>query len=119
MALISSIYSGTATPKKKQPSRSAKYKAKHNSYPEVPPYKIGMGKPFYQTREWRELRWKVLSKSDGCCNACGRSNKVHGIVIHIDHIKPRSRFPELELVESNLQLLCEDCNIGKGSKAMF
>jgi len=35
--------------------------------------------------------------------------------IHVDHIKPRSKFPELELVFDNLQVLCDDCNIGKSN----
>src|SRR5262249_39926358 len=30
-----------------------------------------------------------------------------------DHIKPRSKFPELELELGNLQVLCADCNLGK------
>lgn len=44
---------------------------------------------------------------------CGRSPKIHGVVIHVDHIKPRSKFPELALDVNNLQILCEDCNVGK------
>lgn len=45
--------------------------------------------------------------------ACGRNPIDHGVTLHIDHKKPRSRFPELALVETNLQVLCEDCNLGK------
>lgn len=44
--------------------------------------------------------------------ACGDVNKT----IHVDHIKPRSKFPELSLVQSNLQILCADCNLGKSNK---
>jgi 5-methylcytosine-specific restriction endonuclease McrA len=44
------------------------------------------------------------------------SPKVHGIVIHIDHILPRSKYPELSLVFDNLQVLCESCNLGKSNK---
>jgi len=40
---------------------------------------------------------------------------MHGIVIHVDHIKPRSRYPELSLEIENLQVLCEDCNMGKSN----
>lgn len=74
------------------------------------------GRPlgFYDSREWRELRWKVLRKSDMRCQACGRGRN-DGTILHVDHIKPRSKFPELELVESNLQVLCEDCNLGKSN----
>lgn len=33
----------------------------------------------------------------------------------LDHIKPRRLFPELALVVENLQVLCGDCNEGKGN----
>jgi 5-methylcytosine-specific restriction endonuclease McrA len=36
-------------------------------------------------------------------------------VMHVDHIKPRSKYPHLALRESNLQVLCEACNLGKGN----
>lgn len=71
---------------------------------------------FYKSREWQELRWKALKASNGCCVYCGRSRTAHGVIMHVDHIKPRSRFPDLALVLSNLQVLCEDCNMGKGTK---
>lgn len=66
---------------------------------------------FYNSRDWKELRWKVLRKYDRRCMSCGRSPPA--VVIHVDHIKPRSKYPELELDMNNLQLLCADCNIGK------
>ena len=80
----------------------------------APAYKPGMKGEFYQAREWRELRWKVLTASNGRCVTCNRG-KQDGVIIHIDHIKPRSKFPALELIFENLQVLCEDCNIGKSN----
>lgn len=71
-------------------------------------------KDFYKTPEWRTLRYRVLRKYGFKCGACGRT-KEHGVVLHVDHIKPRSNFPELQLEESNLQILCEDCNLGKSN----
>ena len=71
---------------------------------------------FYKSDSWRELRFVALKRADGCCALCGRSNRMHGVVLHVDHIKPRSRFPHLSLVASNLQVLCEDCNLGKGNR---
>lgn len=71
---------------------------------------------FYKSKEWRRLRVKVLEKYECKCMMCGRSQKEHGIVIHVDHIKPRSTHPHLQLREDNLQLLCEDCNLGKSNK---
>ena len=80
-----------------------------------PLYTKEMKADFYQTREWRSLRWRVLSNSDGRCAMCG-TNKEAGSIMHIDHIMPRSKFPSKELDINNLQVLCAECNIGKGAK---
>jgi 5-methylcytosine-specific restriction endonuclease McrA len=66
---------------------------------------------FYDSREWKQLRYKVLNKYGRTCALCRKSDGV----MHVDHIKPRSKYPELELVFDNLQVLCEACNIGKSN----
>jgi hypothetical protein len=66
---------------------------------------------FYESREWQNLRYEVLRKSKGCCELCGDKN-----TLQVDHIKPRSKYPELELDISNLQVLCRPCNMGKGAR---
>jgi 5-methylcytosine-specific restriction endonuclease McrA len=71
-------------------------------------------KNFYTSRSWRYLRMTVLVKRGNRCECCGASPK-EGRRIHVDHIRPRSRYPELELDESNLQVLCDDCNLGKSA----
>ena len=71
---------------------------------------------FYATRVWKELRVRVLEAYSCSCMMCGRSPKEHRVILHVDHIKPRSKYPELELVFSNLQILCADCNLGKSNK---
>lgn len=71
-------------------------------------------KKFRNSKAWRELRYKILKKYDGKCNACGQSEK-DGVILHVDHIKPVSKFWELRFDENNLQILCEDCNLGKGA----
>lgn len=71
---------------------------------------------FYSSREWRTIRYMALNHYGNTCMACGVSPK-QGAIIHVDHIKPRSVFPELSLDFSNLQILCEDCNIGKSNKS--
>jgi hypothetical protein len=81
------------------------------------PYRPGMGAEFYSTAEWRKIRFTVLRESGAVCCVCGQS-RASGHVMHVDHIKPRSKFPALELVRSNLQVLCSDCNWGKGSRVI-
>lgn len=69
---------------------------------------------FLASYEWRKLRMVVLKKRGARCECCG-STPADGVRMHVDHIKPRRKFPELALTESNLQILCEVCNHGKGS----
>ena len=71
--------------------------------------------PFYERREWKELRFKVLHKYGYRCMACGVS-KSDGAIIQVDHIKCIYTYPELALTESNLQVLCRPCNLGKSNK---
>lgn len=78
-------------------------------------YRPGMiGAEFYRTREWAKARHNTLAKYGAICQCCGTS-RVSGSIMHVDHIKPRSKYPHLELDENNLQVLCELCNIGKSN----
>lgn len=70
-------------------------------------------KDFFKSLQWRQLRYLALRNS-GRCNCCGATAK-DGIVLHVDHIKPISKFADLRLSLDNVQVLCEDCNVGKGS----
>ena len=65
---------------------------------------------FYDSEAWRMLRYQALKRSNKRCELCGATSKLH-----VDHIKPRSRYPELALRLDNLQVLCRDCNLGKGA----
>lgn len=66
---------------------------------------------FFLSKRWKSLRYKVIKKNGGVCQACKTPSKA----IHVDHIKPRSKFPNLEWDPDNLQVLCAECNIGKGN----
>lgn len=68
---------------------------------------------FYKSLEWRSLRYLVLKNCGGRCMCCG-NRPGDGIVLNVDHIKPRKTHPHLALALDNLQVLCSDCNIGKG-----
>jgi len=70
---------------------------------------------FYASRGWRKARYMTLKTHGRRCACCLRTPEQHGVALHVDHIVPRSRARRKELVLSNLQVLCEDCNLGKGN----
>lgn len=72
--------------------------------------KIGKSN-FYETKEWQALRYATIRRYERKCMVCFRSN----LELHVDHIKPISKFPELALNAENLQILCRDCNLGKSN----
>jgi 5-methylcytosine-specific restriction endonuclease McrA len=49
---------------------------------------------FLQTWQWAKVRYRALERSDGRCEACGRS-KHDGIKLNVDHVYPRRDFPQL------------------------
>lgn len=69
---------------------------------------------FLQTYEWRKLRMEALKLHGARCQCCGASPST-GAVMNVDHIKPRKLFPDLSLSLDNLQVLCGECNHGKGN----
>lgn len=70
---------------------------------------------FYECWEWKRLRYDFLKEKDRRCQCCGTSAD-DGVRIVVDHIKPIRFFWDLRLEKSNLQILCDDCNMGKGSR---
>jgi 5-methylcytosine-specific restriction endonuclease McrA len=60
------------------------------------------------------LRFQVLKRDNFSCVKCGASPaKDQNVILHIDHIKPWSNGGKTEI--SNLQTLCQDCNLGKSN----
>lgn len=73
------------------------------------------GDPFHSSPRWLQLRYDTLKKYEGRCQCCGaRPSDVNPL--QVDHIKPRSKYPNLALDPNNVQVLCRDCNIGKGAR---
>jgi Restriction endonuclease len=68
---------------------------------------------FLMSEAWMKLRYQVLRHYGRKCMCCGR--KPPEVEIHVDHIKPRSKFPALSLDFNNLQVLCKECNLGKSA----
>lgn len=115
VALIDGIWeSHPANPDRKYIARTAKQvRAGKEQRPRKPKRaKAKLPENFYKTQEWRSLRYKAFEENGNACQCCGASPKT-GAILHVDHIKPKSIYPELALELSNLQILCEDCNLGK------
>jgi len=94
----------------KKPKRTS-----NTDFKEPPSYRHNMpGVEFYQTREWMAARYQVFKQHGALCACCGATRKT-GAVLQVDHIKPRSLYPDLELDVTNLQILCRECNLGKGA----
>lgn len=68
------------------------------------------GDAFCVSREWRDLRVRVLNFYGRKCMKCKETKGI----IQVDHIKPKSLYPELILDFRNMQVLCYDCNHEKG-----
>lgn len=68
-------------------------------------------KLFFKSSLWKNLRYKLLTERERKCALCGTRNPESSW--HIDHIRPISLYPELATDQNNLQILCEDCNLGK------
>jgi 5-methylcytosine-specific restriction endonuclease McrA len=71
-------------------------------------------KEFYSSSAWRNLRYKVLCHYEATCMCCGAS-KESGDQIHVDHVLPRSLYPEQALNFDNMQVLCGICNLAKSN----
>lgn len=69
---------------------------------------------FYDSWEWKRLAYDVKMERGRTCECCG-TKPSDGVRIVTDHIKPIRYFWNLRLDRSNLQVLCNDCNMGKGS----
>ena len=77
-------------------------------------YKQRKKDAFFGSPEWKQLRYIALKNANGCCQCCGAKSSMT-LQLHVDHIKPRSRYPELALDINNLQVLCQSCNEGKSA----
>jgi len=69
-------------------------------------------KPFSNfDKRWQWLRRQVFDAYGKKCMKCGNCDELH-----VDHIKPKSKFPKLAYRFSNMQVLCKRCNKLKGNR---
>jgi len=67
-------------------------------------------KPMQERDGWLAIRFRILKRDGYRCQLCGR-NAQDGIKLEVDHKYPRSKGGTDD--ESNLWVLCFDCNRGK------
>ena len=70
---------------------------------------------FYSSKVWRELRAWALDFFGRKCMKCG-DDTLEDTDLHIDHIKPKAKYPELALDKKNVQVLCWLCNRTKSDR---
>jgi len=75
---------------------------------------------FYQSWEWRTIRMQALKEHGATCQCCGATRNDKDMAgqpvrICVDHIKPLATHWDLRLDKNNLQILCDECNQGKGA----
>lgn len=97
------------------PKLSASAKAKFGITPIGDPHPdYTDSKAFYASDAWKRARYATLVYAGGRCACCG-ARPADGVILHVDHIVPRWKDPSLQLEPSNLQVLCSNCNVGKGA----
>jgi 5-methylcytosine-specific restriction endonuclease McrA len=65
-------------------------------------------------RIWKPIRKVIIEKYGTTCMRC-KVNPSLARDAHVDHIKPKSKYPDLKYDKSNLQILCKKCNFEKGN----
>ncbi|KEK25707.1 HNH endonuclease [Bacillus gaemokensis] len=64
---------------------------------------------FYKSKEWRQLRVKVLQRDNYECCMCRDKGKYRKADC-VHHIKEVKEYPELALTFENLKSLCNQCH---------
>ena len=60
---------------------------------------------FYLGKDWLALKRHVMETQPNVCVLCKTTSDLQ-----VDHIKPRWKYPDLELDPNNCQILCRACN---------
>lgn len=102
------------SPKPKKPKSNAPVK------PVKPEKRESRRSKFYKSWDWRTLRMEALKRHGAVCQCCGAkrgdvSTAGEPIRICVDHIRPLATHWHMRLDPDNLQILCDECNMGKGA----
>ena len=77
------------------------------------------GDPFYKTKQWRQLKMRVLANwraaGKNCAYCGGTLDWSRRYSVIVDHKIPRKKRPDLALTESNLVVVHHPCNSKKAA----
>jgi len=97
---------------KPRKERADKISARIHELAEERKERIEEQEQFYSSPEWAIIRKQVIDEEGYICALCGKKIRKQGDIT-VDHIKPRSKYPDLALERQNLQVLCRKCNSSK------
>jgi 5-methylcytosine-specific restriction endonuclease McrA len=63
-----------------------------------------------------QVRFRILDRDGFRCRYCGRPASEPGGVLHVDHVVPVAAGGTKS--EGNLRTACEECNLGKRTRAV-
>jgi 5-methylcytosine-specific restriction endonuclease McrA len=64
-----------------------------------------------------QLRFRILQRDGFRCRYCGRPGSAPGVILHVDHVVPFVAGGDSS--EGNLLTACEECNLGKSTRAVL
>ncbi len=89
--------------------------ASRQKKPKIRPTSQDLITRFYESWDWKRARYDFIKDKKRRCECCGATPE-DGIRIVVDHIKPIRYHWHLRLEPTNFQMLCDPCNMGKGSR---
>lgn len=72
--------------------------------------------PFYNSYEWKKLRYEILKRDNYVCALCGKGRNdyyedgITKVKLSVDHIIKRSEDHSKELDPENCRILCFNCH---------
>jgi 5-methylcytosine-specific restriction endonuclease McrA len=95
-----------------KPKEEPKKRAKRKKIKAANPMFAEAKNEFYQSWDWRKLRMDALNHYGRKCMSCNSTDAK----LCVDHVKPLHTHWNLRLDAGNLQILCDECNMGKATE---
>ncbi|HAT4349912.1 HNH endonuclease [Clostridium perfringens] len=74
---------------------------------------------FYSKYSWIKLRARILSEQPWCARCLSKYGQIVDDKLEGHHLLARSEYPEFELEEDNIVMLCKQCNLELGDSSIL